>query len=440
MQNVYDELLNVYFKQNDAVIVGVSGGPDSMCLLHILQRVSKVLNLKIVVAHINHNSGRPGQILDLEFVKKYCKDNKLIFELYTIDDYNNNNFEMEARNKRYKFYNSLAIKYNSKYILTAHHADDLIETILMRISRGSTLKGYSGFEHETKYENYTILRPLITVTKDEIYEYLDNYNLEYRIDESNYTDEHTRNRYRKYIVPELKKEVKNLHTKFYKFSKTLIEANEYIDSMAKKIYNDVSPSNIINIDKFNLQDNVIKLRIIYLLLCNIYKDDILYINDKHVEEILNLISSSKPNIYIYLPKGIKAVKEYNSFYLEQINTNENYLYELNELLILPDNKKIEKINFYEKDGNDVCRLNSKDITLPLYVRNKKNGDKIYVKNMDGSKKVKDVFIDSKIPKNKRDIYPVVVDSNNNIIWIPGLKKSKFCLEKNEICDIILKYY
>ena len=89
MQNVYDELLNVYFKQNDTVIVGVSGGPDSMCLLHILQRVSKVLNLKIVVAHINHNSGRPGQILDLEFVKKYCKDNKLIFELYTIDDYNN---------------------------------------------------------------------------------------------------------------------------------------------------------------------------------------------------------------------------------------------------------------------------------------------------------------------------------------------------------------
>ena len=91
------------------------------------------------------------------------------------------------------------------------------------------------------------------------------------------------------------------------------------------------------------------------------------------------------------------------------------------------------------DSNYVCRLNSKDVTLPLYVRSKINGDKIEVKNLNGSKKVKDIFIDSKIALNERKTYPIVVDSNNIVVWIPGLKKSKYNKEKNEKYDIILKY-
>ena len=89
------------------------------------------------------------------------------------------------------------------------------------------------------------------------------------------------------------------------------------------------------------------------------------------------------------------------------------------------------------DGNDVCRLNSKDIKLPLFLRNKKNGDKIDVKGLKGHQKLKDIFINSKIPKNIRENYPILVDSNDTILWIPNLKKSKYNVKKNDICDIII---
>ena len=102
--------------------------------------------------------------------------------------------------------------------------------------------------------------------------------------------------------------------------------------------------------------------------------------------------------------------------------------------------KIEKINDTELNGNDICRLDSKDIKLPLYVRNRNNGDKMHILGMSGTKKINDIFIDSKIIKSERDMWPVVLDSNDNIIWLPGLKKSKFNKQKNEKYDIILKYY
>ena len=141
MDKVYDELLNrLNIKYGDAVVVGVSGGPDSMALLHLLIRLKKALDLQIICAHVNHNTGRKGQFEEQKFVEDYCKKNSVIFETMTIEKYGDDNFHNEARTIRYSFFNSLIKKYNAKYLFTAHHADDLMETILMRIVRGSTLK------------------------------------------------------------------------------------------------------------------------------------------------------------------------------------------------------------------------------------------------------------------------------------------------------------
>ena len=163
MEEAYNYLLNsIDLKYGDSVVVAVSGGPDSMALLYLLSKLRKAIDITIVVAHVNHNTNRPGQLEEQKYVEKFCMINNIIFEGMVIDDYGDDNFENEARTK------TIIKKYKAKYLFTAHHGDDLIETILMRIVRGSTLRGYSGFSKVIKRDGYTLIRPLIEVTKDEI--------------------------------------------------------------------------------------------------------------------------------------------------------------------------------------------------------------------------------------------------------------------------------
>jgi tRNA(Ile)-lysidine synthase len=219
MEESYDYLMNeLKIKYGDTVVAGVSGGPDSMALLSLLIQVKKALDIEIVCAHVNHNTGRPGQFEEQKFVEKYCRNHNVTFETMTIEDYGDDNFHNEAHTKRYNYFSGLIKKYNAKYLFTAHHGDDLIETILMRIVRGSTLRGYSGFSKVIDKGSYKIVRPLMNLTKEEILAYDKKNKIPYALDSSNQKDVYTRNRFRKYIVPEFKKEDPNVHNKFYKFS------------------------------------------------------------------------------------------------------------------------------------------------------------------------------------------------------------------------------
>ena len=117
-----------------------------------------------------------------------------------------------------------------------------------------------------------------------------------------------------------------------------------------------------------------------------------------------------------------------------------YEIEINELVNLPNGKNIVRVSDSDDNSNNVIRLSSSDIVLPLFVRTRRNGDKMIVKGMNGHKKVNDIFIDNKISTKDRQVWPVVCDAENNIVWVPGLKKSKFDVENGKKCDIILKYY
>ncbi len=441
MEKAYQFLLNeIGIKYGDVVVVGVSGGPDSMALLHLMSVIKKSIDIEVVCAHVNHNVRKESDA-EKVFVEDFCKKNDLVFEAMKIMDYGDDNFHNEARSKRYYYFGEIVKKYKANYLLTAHHGDDLIETILMRIVRGSTLRGYSGFSKIVDMGDYKIVRPLINVTKDEIYEYDKLNNIEFVQDASNQKDVYTRNRFRKYIVPEFKKEDPNVHNKFYKFSKTLLEYNNYIDSQVEKIIPKVYPQNILKIEEFKNLDYVIGMKVIYYILEHIYQDDLMLITDHHAELIYQLIMSKKVNTYIYLPNNLKAIKTYDnlSFVKETIAPDE-YEIEIIKYLNLPNGKNIEVIDNTIENGNDICRLSSKDVKFPLRVRTRQNGDKINVKGMVGSKKINDIFIDEKIPTLERDMWPIVVDSNNTIVWLPGLKKSKFDKTKDEKYDIILRYY
>ena len=436
MINIED---NFKFQKNDKIVVGCSTGPDSMALLDLLIKLRDKYDLTLIVAHVNHNVRRES-IKEAEFIKNYCYLNNISFESMVIEEYGDDNFHNEARNIRYNFFDSVVKKYEANYLMTAHHGDDLIETILMRIVRGSNLNGYSGFKKVVDMDSYKIVRPLISYTKDELLQYDIDNHVPYFIDKSNEKDKYTRNRYRKYVLPFLKSEEKDVHLKFLKFSNTLEESCSFIDKVTKKAIKRCIIDDKIMIDKFMDEEEFIQKEILYYFLKNFYQDDLILINDKHIDMIFNLLKSQRANSFVNLPNNVIARKVYNEFFFgKDMDVITSYEIEFDKYALLPNNHSIELISSTDNNSNCICRLNSKEITLPLIIRTRRMGDKIQVKGLDGSKKVKDIFIDRKISLDERDSWPIVLDSCGNVVWIPGIKKSKFDKKNTEEYDIILRY-
>lgn len=429
--------LNYKLNDNETIIVGCSGGPDSMCLLHMINHLNK--NLKIICAHINHNI-REESKEELEFVKDYCKKENIIFESITFEKKNEekNYSEQELREKRYIYFEKIVHKYNANYLMTAHHGDDLIETILMRITRGSNLKGYSGFDIETNKDGYQLIKPLVFTTKSNIEEYNKINNIKYVTDKTNETDNYTRNRYRHNVLPFLKQENKNVHLKYIKFNK---ELNMYYDFVNKLVEQQIKlnyHNNEYNLNGFNDLDELLKIKIIEYILDDLYPDNLYLVSDKHVQLLLSIIKNNKANETLDLPNNIKITKQYNKLIINNIN-------ETKEFDIILENKlETKDFIFYlteeDDDNSNYCiKLNSKEIELPLHIRNKHDGDKIKIKNLNGTKKVKDIYINEKIPLSKRNNLPIIVDNNNEVLWLPGIKKSQFDKANKENYDIIIKY-
>lgn len=416
------DFINKYI--DDGVVIACSGGPDSMALFDVLLK-SGLKN--IVCAHVNHKV-RTESDSEAIMVKNFCLKNKIPFELYEISEYSGINFEAEAREKRYMFFESVLKKYKYKNLLTAHHGDDLMETILYRLVRGSSLEGYAGFKYISERENYTIFRPLVWYSKDEIMEYVKKNNIPYAIDSSNNNTDYLRNKFRHKVLPVYKEINKDAHIKFLQFSNILNKYDNFINSYIDKIYPSIV-NDEINIPLLLKEDELIIDNIIYKYLVNISDN----INTRHIEFVKKVISSSKKNVIINLP-GITLERKYNK--LGVFKEKSNYLYELNNYVKLDSGYIIKKIEDTTDNSNYVCKLDSKEINLPLHVRNYNKGDRINIKN-SYNKKVSDIFIDNKI--SDRNSFPIVLDSSNNILWLPGVKKSKFCKTKDEKYDIILLY-
>ena len=267
--NEVNNFLNEYLNDNDTIVCATSGGVDSMCLINILLKY----NVKIICAHVNHNL-REESFEEYEFVKDFCNKNNIIFEGIVLDKISDGNLESKFRKKRYEFFDNIINKYNAKYLLTAHHGDDLIETILMRIVRGSSIDGYSGFDYTVDKGNYKILRPLVYLTKSDLYEYANENNIEYREDKTNQSDDYTRNRYRKYILPKLKEENKNVHMKFIKFSNELSNASKFINNYVDNLLDKYYVNNVLDVTEIKDIDEFIIKKVIYEILKVNYKDNI----------------------------------------------------------------------------------------------------------------------------------------------------------------------
>lgn len=438
LNDVKSRLIN-FLEDNSTVVVACSGGPDSMALLKILNDIKDKKNLNIICAHVNHKVRKESEE-EKVLVENYTKKLNVIFEYYEITNYHEKaNFHEDARKIRYEFLEKITKKYHAKYLMTAHHGDDLIETILMRIARGSNIKGYIGFKEVSPWNGITIVRPLIYKTKSFIEEYDKENNIPYAIDKTNYSCEYTRNRYRNMVLPILKEENENINLKYLKFSEELSKYYNYVLDEANKYLEEITDSNNnIFVDKFIKLPSLIQETIIQMLVENIQKIDYLPINDNLFSEMIQTVNSIKDNISINLPNNYIFGKKYNIIYLKKVENKVDTIDYILDKDYIGCNFSIIFTNEYEKSNNLVA-LNSNEITLPLVLTNRNNGDYIEVLNMNGKKKINDIFIENKIDSEKRDSYPIVKDSNNNVIWIPGLKKSKFAKQLDEKYDIILKY-
>ncbi len=393
---------------------------------------------QIVCVHIHHNLRKESDSEQI-FVKKYCEENHLLFETTKLI-YEDKFTESIAREKRYQFFEHILEKYQSSYLFTAHHGDDLIETMMMRIVRGSSLKGISGISKSSKRSFYTIVRPLLYATKEDIYQYVKDNHIPFVEDSSNQDNHYTRNRYRKNLLPFLKAENKKVHLKFLECSEELQEVLNYIEKVVEKKYNQIVIDGKLNWIALLKEEEFLQKEILKRYLFQIYQENIMKITKNHLYILWNFIKDGVVNTSLDFPDNYKVIKSYNEILFENQEENNSYQYPIEKVVELPNTHRLEMVKESDDTSNFVTYLDSSMLSLPLFVRNYCSGDKMTIKNMQGHKKIGDIFTNEKIPLLERNTWPVVVDNSGQIIWLPGLKKSQFDRKKTGIYDIILKYY
>lgn len=429
------KFIQSYISKDDVCVLALSGGPDSMCLLSILLE----LDIPVVCVHVNHHT-RESCERDYLFVRDYLQKQDVPLEYFEIDHYVKGKFtEQEAREFRYERFREVALKYQAKFLLTAHHGDDLTETILMRILRGSTLEGYAGIQRKSLWNDIVVLRPLLTVRKKDVYAYLDERHIPYVEDESNLNDAFLRNRIRHVVLPFLEQENPNYHLKMLQFSEILLESNMLIQEEVKRLRTIIEQKQKINVSAFQKLSLEMKKAYVESYLSDVYKDDIQVISKRHVLLFVQMINNSRSSCMLDFPKPFSLIKQNGWCFLQKKQRIEPYCIKVSKNTILPNGDRLEQVDSYGEKSNFEIHLRSCDIRFPLYLTTRKAGMKMEVKNLHGSKKVNDILIDAHIQQIKKDTIPILVDSEGKVLWILGLKKSKYDLEKDESYDIIYKY-
>ena len=402
-----------------------SGGVDSICLLHILH----TLGYKVVLAHVNHNK-RVESNLEEQAMNFLAKTMNIPFEVINYHYEGNDNFHNDAHKIRYDFYKRVADKYNTKIITTAHHLDDLAETIIIKLISGSNLYGYGGISNCLYDDKYKIVRPLLSVDKEQIYKYAKDNNLTYFEDSSNAEDDYLRNRIRHHIIPLLKKENPNFLNQVNDYSIIVKEAFNYIRKDSINYLN--NHNNIIDISSFNKLDIGLKKDII----CLLFENNKVEKSNTVINNCLDLISNNK-NKKINIKDNVIFVTEYGKAYIKIDNIINDYCYTLdinNKISIMGKYvlyfSKLEPIN-----NEKYIKLCYNDLKLPFLVRNKKVGD--FIRMNYGNKKVSRILIDQKVKKEDREIIPLIFDNSGDLLWVYNYAKNIDVINQKNSGDIYL---
>lgn len=430
---------NQYWEKNDKVLIAVSGGVDSMVLLHLVTHLPEKYKPNVSVAHIDHQL-RSASTIELSAVEKLVKSLNLPFYHYTWDKKNHpkSGIEKAAREVRYRFFYQVMLEQGITKLLTGHHKGDQAETVLMRIVRGSALNHLSGILEKRVIEEKEIIRPLLSFSKKELYEYSEHHKLNFYEDESNQSASYTRNRYRNNIIPLLKKENDEVETHITDFANDLQDiltiVNPVIEQRAQRCLVFEKDAVIINQEAFIHESESMQRLILKNMLDRLYNQTTQQYKKVHLKILHDWLYSEKANSTIELPGEFVGIKEYNEFKIRKERFSESEFLsepikmEIEKWLSLPDGKKIglflsNQLPDLKKQEYQTCFFDIESIRMPLTVRHKMAGDRISIKGMEGSKKVQRILIDQKVPPSKRNETIIVEDVQGHILWVVGMKES-----------------
>lgn len=427
--------LNI-IKKSDKLTLAVSGGADSMYLFYNFMDLREDWNLDIVVCHLNHGIRETAK-RDEDFVKKVCSDYKVkcFTKTVNMNDYARQNklsSEEAGRILRYEFFRENS---KNRKILTAHNANDRVETVLFNIIRGTGLRGLSGISGV----NEDIYRPLINIKRSEIEAYLHENNLKYFDDETNFEEIYTRNKIRLGLIPYLEKFNPDIINSILRLSENVEEADDFIGKIIKENYYKCQEDNFLIVSEIKSLDKFLACELIKKYLEeNFYKENIL--SRTNILGIYDLCLGESGR-EIHLGKNITARRSYDKIFLEKakdkkvmknkdLNLGEN-ITDFGEIILRKDDSESPHDSFIKVIDCDKIKGN-------LYVRKRLPGDRFKALGMKNNKKLKDYFIDRKVDRLLRDEIGLICD-DEKIIYVMGMDISEDVkIDKNTLNKLVLE--
>ncbi len=434
--------------EKDSVLLGLSGGADSVCLLIMLHQLKEEYKIKLSAIYIDHGLRPDETIEEKNFCQNLCDSLNVPFISKNIDvksyaKEHDLNKQEAARDLRYKILEETANEQNANKIALAHNADDQAETFLMRILRGSGAKGLSGIP----LVRGKVIRPLIEIERREIEEFFDNTSQAYMTDSSNLKQDYFRNWLRISVLPEFKRKNPDLIQTISRICSILSEEDNHLELIVTKTLMKLIPKKTDKTIELFLvplesMDKAILRRILRRAIGAV--EELRGINYIHIEEIIELIKHGRSGDRLNLPKKIRVIKSYSTLIItSELPVKLNY-YSLpvpGELLL-----KDAGIALLSSFADNTVKTNEKQNTaldadkvkLPLSVRAREKGDVFYPSGFGKKKKLQDFFVDEKIPRDERDSIPIVL-SGDDIVWVAGYRTDeRFKADKDTKKTILIE--
>ncbi len=428
-------------RPGEKIVVGVSGGPDSMALLYLLYDLRGDLGCKLHVAHLDHKLRGAESKADAAFVEEHARKLVLPITIEVLDVRKmilpGESLEAGARRIRYEFYERVILSTGASKIALGHSADDQAETVMMRLLRGSGAQGLGGIPpvRDSKF-----IRPLIEVSRSEIDEYLGQLQIKPRQDSSNLSTIYERNKVRLELIPMLERKYRPNIKQILQQTGDILRAEDDLlmdlarESMDNCVQFPDALKAIIRISDFRGYHLALQRRMLRLAIEKL-TGDLSGFDYDHIRDVLNLALSGATGSVINLPRGLSAEKVYDELIL-RLGRTETRVGPFDYRVGIPGETKIPELGLSvrtmgpEKVHTDKFQ-SSKDrfreifdygkIRGELHLRSRRPGDKFKPLGMSGMKKLKDFFIDEKIPRDLRDRIPILTDADNSILWVVGYR-------------------
>lgn len=419
------------FHGGETVLVGLSGGPDSVSLLSILVRLRDTYGLTVHAMYVNHNLRPEETSKEIDFCEDLCRKLGVNFLVKSVDvlsrvDNFGLNKQEAARELRYGAFDEAALDVGAGKIALAHNADDQAETICMRLLRGAGPGGLSGMP----VKRGKVVRPLIEIGRADIEGFLSAENIPFVVDSSNLGMEYFRNRIRRLLVPVMKELNPSLLVTMTHTASILQEEERYFGLVVTKaLMKMISRKTNNRIELFlspmQSMDTVILRRVLRRAIEE--TDSLRGISFTHVEDIIGLLRKGVSGSRLYLPRGIRVIKGYALLVITSEKAERIGEYELrppSEIALKGTGTVIrahlEDVKGDAGDGRSAVLLDAGAMKFPLKIRPRSAGDFFFPLGFGRRKKLQDFFVDAKVPRDERDMVPIVV-SGDDIVWIAGYR-------------------